>query len=334
MDTINKEVILHVGLPKTGTTFLQLDVFKLSKYYMDVHENNPLREFLNKIVATNNICLNMDIERKIIHDYLMKLEQDKVFISDESLSGDPFTNYMNLEIILESLSKLNINTKIILVTRKQDSIIESLYFQSIHEGYFKSFNKFSNFANGSFLHSKPVNIYGINLNINSFNYYKMYEVYNKYFTKENILVLPYEELKENQSSFLNKLKKFTGIEDLHVPKKSKKRNISYSSMSVRLALVLNRFLWNERNGCKIIYERPFFNYLNRKKTNNRVFSILASISYRMALKWFFNNTVDKLFHDKATIDKDLKLEIMKIHKQDNKKLDQLLSLDLKKYKYY
>jgi len=104
MDT---KIIIHIGLHKTGTTFLQQEVFP-------------------KIP-------NINYQTKV--DLTTKVEEGKInLFSDENLDGGSYRLFNTVEQrynIMENLHKLYPNAKIILCIRDKDSWLKSAYKQYI-----------------------------------------------------------------------------------------------------------------------------------------------------------------------------------------------------------
>lgn len=119
-----KEIYFHIGLHKTGTTFLQRNVFPYIKdidYYCKDFRPFKLGQKITK----------------------------KTLVSDENLSGVPYSDRNDSRLFnLNSIKKYYPDAKIIVFTRK-DGWIESLYSTYVKDGgtytfdnwYFYIFNK-------------------------------------------------------------------------------------------------------------------------------------------------------------------------------------------------
>jgi len=110
-------LFIHIGLPKTGTTLLQENVFDS---WPNIHYINDLW-----------------------FPYLILQEPDKKYlISNETLSGrawnrdprQPFDWLKERELILDGLFRLFPQATILVSFRKHADFIESLYAQYLHEG--------------------------------------------------------------------------------------------------------------------------------------------------------------------------------------------------------
>ena len=118
-DIINEKIIIHVGLHKTATTFLQQEIF-------------PKIENINIIEPL----------------YIwMKLHPSKInLISNEILSGFPFGDNIAEErfSLINRLKLCFPDAKIIIGLREKKSFIHSLYKHYIKRGGMLPFNKWCN----------------------------------------------------------------------------------------------------------------------------------------------------------------------------------------------
>lgn len=111
-------IYIHIGLHKTGTTFLQKDFFPKiphTHFYRNIHE------FLNNQVNSG-----------------------RVIISNESLEGNPFLgNWLqSYKNNVHYISKIFHNPSIIIGFRKHDSFLLSLYKQYLYEKGILDVNSF------------------------------------------------------------------------------------------------------------------------------------------------------------------------------------------------
>jgi len=147
---MNKQIYVHIGFPRTGTTFLQEEVFPYidtsEVYYISHSSNNPIKDILVKLTYTN-IYLNPINKEEFeqVESFLLSIKQNKIFISLESLTGDVFDNHFPYIVISEALKQLFPSAKILIIIRRQDDLIKSYYLYSLYEGHFKTFKKFINY---------------------------------------------------------------------------------------------------------------------------------------------------------------------------------------------
>ena len=104
---MKEDVIIHVGLQKTGTTFLQEEIFKKMnvRYIRDI--------------SFTNLCFKRD---------------KKTIIANEALSGDPYSNKIDRFKVIDNLHNLFPDAKIIVGVRNWRDMMDSLYSQYIRNG--------------------------------------------------------------------------------------------------------------------------------------------------------------------------------------------------------
>jgi len=109
------DVIIHVGLQKTGTTFLQEEIFRKLKNVRYIRD-----------ISFTNLCFKRD---------------KKTIIANEALSGDPYSNKIDRFKVIDNLHKLFPDAKIIVGTRYMPNMIDSLYSQYIRNGGYRIHKK-------------------------------------------------------------------------------------------------------------------------------------------------------------------------------------------------
>ena len=201
-------IVIHVGLHKTGTTFLQYEIFSKLK--------NTNCTFLLK--------------------YETKIYDDKInIISDEELSVNPFTPTYHREhldcdyrfVIADRLHSIFPDAKIILGIRDKESWVRSIYSQYVKSGGIYSFDIFrKDIFDESFLD---------------------FDAYIKCLKGlfDEVFVYHLEDLKKDNDSFVKNICDFIGAE---VPDyESTIYENKLSKRQIKMALFLNRFFASDFN---------------------------------------------------------------------------------------
>src|ERR1044071_9351305 len=147
-----KNIYIHVGMPKTGTTFLQEKCFQNLRGLHYVHTTNyspiPRQGFmdlLRRIVYTNPAFYDLQSAKEEANKLLETVNEETVLISWERLFGDMFKNYFDNFYITNVLKALFPTAKIIMIIRRQDELLDSIYRQTLHSYHHQTVNSFLNY---------------------------------------------------------------------------------------------------------------------------------------------------------------------------------------------
>ena len=215
----NGNVFIHVGLPKTATTYLQKFVFPQIKginYFSPAYVSMP--------------------------NYILSIEADErpILISDEHLSSHYFLDEKGWKCgsrftIANRLKKLFPDANIIIVIRNKDDWARSLYIQYLKSPY------------------RP------NITFDEFkeNLEKTgaidFESYIE-FLKENfndVLVLNYEELKSDPKNFVKKICDFMKV-DMPDHIEQRKTNVRLNLTQLSFIRWVKNRTWDNKNKKRII----------------------------------------------------------------------------------
>jgi hypothetical protein len=200
-------VLLHIGFPKCG-----------SKYLQQWYEKHPAMYYQPKHIAMGfynawKFAESAESIYPLPQTYVLSCEDLTVWQSPSRYDyyGLKITHPYDFEKykknICEMLYGLYPTAKILIVTRGYSSLFKSLYSQHIAMAGTLSFGEFMD-ANTPLFSSMLDYTYTINL-------------YRQRFGTENVIVLPYELMRDNASDFLARIEKVVGIENsfIHTEKR-------------------------------------------------------------------------------------------------------------------
>jgi hypothetical protein len=219
---IKEKVLIHVGLHKTASTYLQQKVFPAISQFL----------FLGKSYLGNNSAFNRLVyaddslyqsslvreEMRLVQERMTASGVSGLILSEEEFNGHPEYNYLNRGQIARRLAETFPHAEILLVLRGQVSLIASLYNQFVKTG------QYLGALDRSFLHSpgegmslaewfaEPKHHAGYHdrfINHQSllipdhFRYTSLHGFYASLFPKVHVLL--FEELKATPNVFLDRL---------------------------------------------------------------------------------------------------------------------------------
>ena len=313
----DKNIVLHVGLHKTGTSYLQRHVFPhlpqtrfvYPRHYVP-EDQNPITEFAYRMFHVNPTLLDTTDEKQKIDAFIEGLSQPNVLISSEDFFGFYFENYLTHRSNSALLKAVFPAAKVVMVTRRQDKWLESAYKQTLHGGFSTSVNRFLNYKNSTF-GDYNVGVYqGPNVGVKDLNWAGFVQYYQQLFGAQNVLVLPYELFVENPNLFLEKFYAFSGLPEFY-PEQKEQTNRGYSLLSGTVARVVNKLPMTLKRDLKQVVPRSWHPGEIMRKTVD---------------KWFYIR--------KDFIGATLAAQIMSLHSENNKKLAEVTGLDLQQYGYY
>jgi hypothetical protein len=242
---IQNPIFFHIGYHRTGTTFLQRDIFPQCREKIILALNNNQLDCLIKYFAYNE---DRKITEMELYSELKKKIGDDIEIpivaSSERYSGTYWEDSFDIS---KKIKKSFDNANIIICIRKQQTVIPSLY---------------SNYLKGGGTESYSTYVQKVIEN-NKFDYEKLITHYRDLFNTESVLVLVYEDLKKNREHFIGQLLDFIGIRNsVEIKYNDIIRNKRNSVLEQRLHYILNRLAPHSDGSFSKLYE--VFSDLSRK----------------------------------------------------------------------
>ena len=216
------KILYHLGYPRTGSTFLQKNIFPEHKdinligpkNYKNWNDVKITQNELNKIA--DNYTETGILNEK---NYLDFFDQRKLNV----ISSEKYVSYLNLRNNFKDIKFFNkllqnkhkdIEIYFLVVLRNQYDLIKSLYFHAYpiysealgikdFEKLIKCFNK-----------NKESNreIFQFLLFADSFNFYKLYNNLSTNFKNPKIKFLFYEDFKLNRENFVSEFVEFLNLD--------------------------------------------------------------------------------------------------------------------------
>ena len=202
---------VHVGLPKTGSTWLQktffpehdeIQILGMASRFTKFRPFNPVIKYL----YSSNFSTETFNEK--FNKYEGLIENNKMIgVSDESLSGFPI-DIDNAFYTPNNIKSVFGDVKVIIILRNPISFLNSAYIQSIRSG--KTTVNLESFFDDKNTRAKLVE---------RLDYKKLLKVYKELFS--SVLVLPFELFLDDRETYLSIICDFLEIEKKSYPQESK-----------------------------------------------------------------------------------------------------------------
>lgn len=269
--------LIHIGLGKCGSTFLQQAIFPKISKKLNI-------SFLNQ--TRNNFLKNINIDNLENSQKIYKFLPDKFIISDETLFSKNW-EFIETNKSFENLkNNFSNDTIILIVIRNPYDLLNSIYCQAIQKMNLVYPEDFF------YVNSKNINSEE-GYNLYNFDYNNLINLYRSFFNK--VVVVKYEEIKNFEffkdifdldDNFIKELKKDC---EIHY-------NRSISKYGIFFLLYLNKFFDLKK------YDTSLKKYI--KKSNNYFYKIINKIFIAISARFFFQKFFDKFFYKKFYLKKE------------------------------
>lgn len=316
----DKAILFHIGYYKTGSSFLQKNIFGDPNSGFHAVAPNDITSPMGRARYLTNQFFTDDnghilspwqgLSQSTFEEssYLINLNDGMPVISHERFLGYPFASGLDAVALRERIFDFCPSAKILIVIRNQYDLILSTYIQYIRRG--------GNLSLKNALTTK----YDNRIAFFSKAYYYYHLAINGYidrFGKKNVLVLPYELLKENQNNFLTLIYDFCEIDFKETFLKSETVNRSNSLFIENIFRPIN-FLTSRGsiNGYSPV-GLPVNGYMDKIK---KTLSLAIPTAIDIRTKIQMQNEIQKVFP-------------LGTFSKSNKIVEQLTDLDLGYYGY-
>jgi hypothetical protein len=203
---MSKKLLIHIGLHKTGSSWLQQSVFLDRELGFNTINAAERREAVYDFVNPDVFDYDSKATRNRYRPQLDAAEAEGLFsvISHERLSGYPSGGGYDRRLIADRLHETFPEARILIVLREQRSVIEAMYSQHITDGGTGSVKRYLQTPEPG-LGRRPY------FRLGFYEYDKLIAYYQKLFGPERVLVLPFEMLRSNADGFLGEVQRFCGL---------------------------------------------------------------------------------------------------------------------------
>ena len=244
--------LIHIGLPRTASTFLQRQVFPKIKGFdfFDVDTTFYSEPFQKLLYSDQSLYSHQS------RDQLLRSKSANIFLSNELFCGQSFgMNATNRTRTALRLKHSFPEGEIVLILRNQLNLLESLYTLGVYGGIHKKPEDFLVFED----HIPRYNTFSANEHIETYLLMPLVKLYRKHFKKVHIFL--FEDFTSDPKLFFEKMTAELNIELQEEITYRKRENSSLSKRQINYFRRINRakpiLEWN-RLGKSILRQKIWF----------------------------------------------------------------------------
>lgn len=275
------KVYVHLGIHKTGSSFLQKEFFPRYQRNICFLNRAELRYFKAYILNTDDFDFDSDEALKLFNKALGdRINSEKVIISDEEFYGNPYMGSIDRKRNFDRLHEIFGNDlSCIVFLRNQQDLLNSLYNQYVKTGGIASFKDFINYKK-----------YPLNFNFSYLVYDKYIAYLNNVLGGGRIKVYLYEDFLRNKLKVLNDLNYFftKSHKDLSAfVDTNRKVNSSLKNGNIPLLRIINKFTRSPKEPFLLLHLnfhklfRRAFLKLNFNLSTNRKYILTSPVDIKV-----------------------------------------------------
>jgi hypothetical protein len=184
--------LVHIGVPKTASTWLQRSVFPALGGIAYGNVDPSVRSLVDNLLDRHGEQFVPTALRAVVENY--DAHGSRILISDEGLSGDLWPPWDTAERYATRIASAMPDADVLIFTRNQTEMLTSVYAQYVAEGGTCSFERF---LSGD--HAGPA------FDPSALDYGRLVDLYRDLFPSDHVWVVPFERLRNDPASFLRDL---------------------------------------------------------------------------------------------------------------------------------
>ncbi|HED54110.1 MAG TPA: sulfotransferase family protein [Phycisphaerales bacterium] len=230
-------LLIHIGLHKTGTTWLQRRVFSDPAMGYLSTPNGQSNEATDAFVTVDPLAFDADSALARFTPMLSEARQRGLVpvISQERLSSDPSFGGYYFTDVLDRLIETFGAFRLLLTIREQKGMLLALYRQAVRSG--ATFSLRQAIGTGD----EPTG-WKPTIRPEYLLYDRMIEHVRSRLGDDRVCVLPLELMRRDPERYMRELQAFSGAKSSVVPS-MEAENAGYSPLATRVSTVVNRFAW-------------------------------------------------------------------------------------------
>lgn len=233
--TGNRRIVIHLGLQKTATRFMQKYVFMPTREQGVIYNPEPMMSALHALYRSpDNPDLLREAQLAIAH-VLQMAPDATVLISKPDLLGDMYNSYARYRENLDLLKQLFPEAALLLFTRHPADWLHSAYRQSLVKGVGGSIETFLNFYDGAFQPKRAHFANGMrNVDALSLPFKAAFDHSVALYGADSVHLYCFEDFRRDKSAVLEQIRRLLGLDELLIDDADRVKNRSFSALAINL----------------------------------------------------------------------------------------------------
>lgn len=227
-----RQIVVHIGLHKTGTRFLQRMVFRqLDPARFNVNPDSLLRPLRAALRSPDYAPMAHEAAAA----WRAAGDDRTLVLSEPHISGDMYSSHQDYLDNLALLRELFPEARILFFVRKQSDWLQSAYRQHLVKGRTVPIEVFLNFYDGEFRPRLHRWVYGSrNVEALTLRFLDIYRAYAESYGEERVFLFRQEDLKARGDAVKQRLAEILGLPRLPDVPRERSQNRSYSALAIHL----------------------------------------------------------------------------------------------------
>lgn len=229
-----RHVLIHIGLHKTGTRYLQREVFgRLDRKRFNVNPPELWRA-LRRAVREPGNAESAAAAADAVDAWRRHADGRDLILSEPHISGDMYSGHADCATNAALTARLFPEAQIIYFVRNQADWLQSAYRQQLWRGASVPMHVFLNFYEGEFQPRLHRWTYGART-VEALNqrFFGVYEAFAAHYGPQRVHLFRQEDLRSHAAMVRARLAELLGVGSLPAPAK-RGHNRSYSALAIRL----------------------------------------------------------------------------------------------------
>jgi len=229
---MSRQVVIHIGLHKTGTRFLQRMVFRqLDPARFNVNPD----ALLVPIQKATRSPERAPAARAAVAAWRAGDDDRTLVLSEPHISGDMYSSHQDYRENLALVRELFPEARIVFFVRKQSDWLQSAYRQHLVRGHAVPIEVFLNFYDGEFRPRLHRWVYGSrNVEALTLRFLDIYRAYAEAYGADRVVLFRQEDLSKRADVVKQRLAEVLGLAKLPEVPRERSQNRSYSALAIYL----------------------------------------------------------------------------------------------------